>query len=145
MTAPLVARPRILLINSIGWSGVLIFASIFGWYALPESIRVLFTPIQIWTLIFFVFVMIFIMFTMALSWVRADADGLKVRNGLRTHRLGWDAVRGIRYRTGDPWAFAELDDDERLMLLGIMRVDGPRADDLVEKLRAMRADAAGAA
>ena len=40
----------------------------------------------------------------AASFVRADADGLQFRNGLRRHQVPWDRVHKIIFRPGDPWA-----------------------------------------
>jgi hypothetical protein len=40
--------------------------------------------------------------------VRADADGLRVRNGLRVHHVPWARVHRVVMRPGDAWAFALL-------------------------------------
>lgn len=135
-----IARPRMVIVNCAVWTVVLVGASLLGWFALPADIRVLFTAPQVGTLLFFVAFMVAFMWTVGLSYVRADAVGLKFRNGLRSHARTWDQVEGIRYASGDPWAFVELDGDpDRLALLGIMRTDGRRAEALVHDLRRLHA------
>lgn len=144
-----VARPRVVTANAIAWSIVLPGAALLGWFALAPDIRALFTAFQIATLIFFLLFMLGFVWVIALSYVRADAAGLRFRNGLRTHRVGWDEVLGIRYAPGDAWAFVQLDgsggrgDVDRLPLMGIMRTDKQRADRLVADLRSLQAAAQG--
>lgn len=134
----LVARPRLVTLNAIAWSIVLPGASLLGWFALSPDIRALFTAFQLATLAFFVLFMLGFVWVIALSYVRADATGLKFRNGLRTHRLAWSQVRGLRYAPGDAWAFVLLNSEvERLPLMGIMRTDKQRAEGFVASLHAM--------
>ena len=135
-----IARPRLVIINCALWSAVLTGASLAGWYALPAEIRALFTAAQVATLLLFLAFILGFLWTVGLSYVRADDRGLRFRNGLRTHERTWRDVRGIRFRDGDPWAFVELEGPvDRLALMGIMRTDGARAERLVADLRELQA------
>jgi hypothetical protein len=86
------------------------------------------------------------MLALASSYVRADPNGLRIRNGLRVHAVPWGRVHKIILRPGDPWALllvtpedgrpfeAELD-AERRQLMGIQAVDGPLAKAALTELR----------
>jgi hypothetical protein len=72
----------------------------------------------------------------AISWflnlhasvrVVADSDGLLVANLFRKQRLAWGEVIAVRFRPGDPWAFADVADGQTLALMGIQASDGPAA------------------
>lgn len=135
-----IARPRTVILNCIAWSILLPLIFVGGWFLLPPDVRVLFTGLQIFTLLFFLAFILGFLWTVGLSYVRADAEGLTFRNGLRTHRRSWAQVRGIRYGEGDSWAFVLLKGRlDRLALMGIMRTDARRADELVAELRAIHA------
>jgi hypothetical protein len=69
--------------------------------------------------------------------VRADADGIEVRNILMTRSLPWHAVRRIAFPDGASWARLDLPDDEYLAVLAIQATDGRRAVDGITKLRAL--------
>ena len=82
----------------------------------------------------------------AASSVRADVDGLQIRNGLRTHAVPWSRVHKIIFRHGDPWAqlllipddgsaFEVSLDAEKRQLMGIQAVDGANAHAAVDELR----------
>lgn len=151
MTERVVLRPFWLRI--VGWSLSVLFVgfTVGGWFAFPASIRALVTPFQLATLITILVALIAMILIATASSVTADADGLRVRNGLRTHAIGWDRVHKIILRKGDPWALAllrpadgspfEVDlDAERLMLMGIQAHDGDRARQAVAELRRLRAE-----
>ena len=139
---PQVLRPRTVLITGIVLSAVLVAASALGWMLLPAEIRVLFTVPQLLTLGLFVLVMIAIMIAVGLSTVRIEPDGLRIRNGVRSHWITWSEVRGIRFSPHDAWAFVQLDGDpDTRPLLAVQRSDGPRADRAVAALRAAWRDA----
>ena len=55
----------------------------FGWFLLPAEIRALFTLSQRLTLLGVLAVLILVILALASSYVRADPNGLRVRNGLR--------------------------------------------------------------
>lgn len=136
------AHPRVLRRQAIIWTLLLPGAAVLGWFTLPLSIRVQFTAFQVLTLVFFIAVMLGIVWAVAACWVRADADGITFRNGLRVHRVEWEAVDDIRFWPGDAWAFLEMGDVDR-PLLGIQRTDGEAALADIEDLRALRAAAHG--
>jgi hypothetical protein len=127
---------------AVGLSLVLGVGSVMAYYALDAESRALVSGFQLWTLVFFVLVMIAIMLSVAVGYVRADQGGLTFRNGPRKHRLPWEAVAGIRFEPGDPWPYVLLDvefagdDHDRMMLMGIQGSDGAHAKRQVDELRA---------
>ncbi len=139
------ARPRRLRLI-IGVAGTaLLLLSAFGWFALPASIRALFTLSQRLTLLAVLGLIILVIGIIAASYVRADASGIQLRNGLRTHVVPWARVHKILLRRGDPWAFVllrpedgpfEVDlDAEKRVLMGILATEGAAARQAVEELR----------
>jgi hypothetical protein len=142
----LVLRPRRLRLIVIIFSPALSALMVVGWFALPRDIRVLFTPSQLLTLLGLLGLIIFVLATAAASYVRADAAGLRIRNGLRRHDVPWSRVHKIILRAGDPWAQVLLKpadgrpfeadfDAEKRQLMGIQASDGPAAREAVEQLR----------
>ena len=79
-----------------------------GWFALPGEIRALFTISQVLTLLGVLAALVLVIVAAASSYVRADASGLTIRNGLRRHQVPWSRVHKIMLRTGDPWALLLL-------------------------------------
>ena len=148
-----VFRPRRLRVVAWVITLALCGATVFGWFALPEDIRVLFTFSQRLTLLGCLAALVLVMVAAAASSVRADAQGLRIRNGLRTHAVSWSRVHQIILRPGDPWAFvlltpadgrpftADLDAEKR-HLLGIQGHDGEFAVRAVADLRRLQAEAA---
>lgn len=136
-----VFRPRRALWTAIALSAVLIVAASLGWVLLPAEIQTQFTVPQLATLAFFVGVMVVFMMSLGLSYVRVEDDRLVFRNGLRTHRLAWNQIRGFRFGENDPWAYVlTVSEPEQRALLGIQRTDAEHADaDLVEIEQAWRA------
>jgi hypothetical protein len=145
----LVLRPRRLRLIVIIASPTLVALMLLGWFALPREIRVLFTASQLLTLLGLLAVIIFVLATAAASYVRADAAGLRIRNGLRRYDVPWSRIHKIILRPGDPWALAllkpadgrpfEVDlDAEKRQLMGIQASDGPAAREAVEQLRQRR-------
>ena len=125
---------------------VLCLLTAIGWFLLPEEIRVLFTLSQRLTLLGVLALLILGMVALASSYVRADLDGLRIRNGLRVHAVPWGRVHKIILRPGDPWALLlvrpedgrlfEADfDAEKRQLMGIQAVDGSLAKAAVNELR----------
>ncbi|MFT3875198.1 MAG: PH domain-containing protein [Propioniciclava sp.] len=137
------AHPHLLRRQASVWTIVLGGGAVFGWFALPANVRVLFTELQVATLAFFVLVMLSIVWSLALGYVKAGPDGLLFRNGLRTRHLPWSEVVGVRYNRADHWAFVELSDDSDRPLLGIQRSDGPLADEMFAQLDAVVTKYAG--
>jgi hypothetical protein len=140
---PVTFWPRRLLIWATAFSVLLAAGCFLGWFALDPAIRERFTVFQISTLLVIAGILIGIMMSLGLSMVRADREGLKIRNSISTRHLRWSEVSSIQYRHGDPWAFvilAETEDDPvRRQMIAIQSTDGNRADRAVETLRAMHA------
>ena len=143
---PFLARPhRLRILVVIAVAALLILSAVF-WIAMPSEIRALFTLSQRLTLLAVLGALVLIIVAAAASYVRADADGLRFRNGLRTHQVPWARVHKILLRRGDPWAQLlltpadggafEVDlDAEKRQLMGIQAGDGVRAQQAVEELR----------
>jgi hypothetical protein len=114
---------------------------------------VLFTFSQLLTLLACLAALVLVVLGVAASSVRADADGLRVRNGLRVHHVAWSRVHQIVLRPGDAWAFALLRpgegpddagphqaytadmDTQKRFLVGIQAGDGAYAKQAVSELR----------
>jgi hypothetical protein len=141
-----VARPhRVRLIVIIATLALCLLTAI-GWFLLPAEVRALFTLSQRLTLLGVLALLILGMVALASSSVRADANGLRIRNGLRVHAVPWGRVHKIILRPGDPWALllitpadgrpfqADLDAEKR-QLMGIQTVDGLLAKAAVNELR----------
>ncbi|GAA3099119.1 hypothetical protein GCM10010464_73270 [Pseudonocardia yunnanensis] len=73
--------------------------------------------------------------------VRADAEGIEVRNILTTQRLSWQVVRRVAFPDGASWARLDLPDDEYMPVLAIQAVDGYRAVEGIARLRALHSAA----
>ncbi len=71
----------------------------------------------------------------ALARVKADADGIEVRNVLVTKRFAWNEVLSVSFPDGASWARLELPDDEYYSVMAVQAVDRERA---VEAVRALR-------
>lgn len=139
-------RPGRLIVTAAGFSLLLIVLCAVGWIFLPPHLKAGFTGLQLATLVLILAALIFVMAALAASSVRADADGLRIRNALRTYDVPWSRVHKIMLRQGDPWAMVllkpadgrpfevDLDADKR-QLMGIQRSDGARAQRAVQDLQ----------
>jgi asparagine N-glycosylation enzyme membrane subunit Stt3 len=141
-----VAWPRRLRIFGFAIIVALCGLTAFWWFALPADIRGLFSVSQRLTLLGVLALLVGVIVAVATSSVRADAEGLRIRNGLRTHAVPWPRVYKIIFRSGDPWAqlllfpddgrvFEVSLDAEKRQLMGIQAVDGAQAHAAVEELR----------
>jgi Bacterial PH domain len=74
--------------------------------------------------------------------VRADRDGVEVRNMLGARRFPWSDVRQVSFPDGSPWARLELPQDEYVPVLAIQAMDGERAVVAMRELRRVRREAA---
>lgn len=70
--------------------------------------------------------------------VRADAEGIEVRNILQTRRFTWGEIVGIAFPDGASWARLDLPDDEYLPVLAVQAVDRMYAVEGIRELRALR-------
>lgn len=126
----LTVRPRRLGVVAVIISAVLVAGTWLAWVALPANLQATFTLFQVVTLLAILGFLVLVILSVGTSYVRADADGLRFRNGLRTHRVAWVRVHKILLRQGDPWALllvrpadgtafrADLD-AEKYQLMGI--------------------------
>ncbi|HEV7646885.1 MAG TPA: PH domain-containing protein [Actinophytocola sp.] len=74
--------------------------------------------------------------------VRADREGVEVRNMLGARRFPWRDVEQVSFPDGSPWARLELPHDEYVPVLAIQAMDGERAVVAMRELRRVRREAA---
>jgi hypothetical protein len=127
-------------------TAAVIAGTIIGWMALPGQQRARWSAFELATLVVFLLGVIVTIGLLASSYVRADRDGLVIRNGLQTHRVSWAHVTQLAYRSGDPWVSVWVLPDTdvaaeptRMAILGIQRSDHKRAQRAVTELRRLRA------
>ncbi|WP_263248543.1 PH domain-containing protein [Saccharopolyspora rosea] len=70
--------------------------------------------------------------------LRADADGIEVRNIIGTHRYPWSLVEAVSFPDGAPWARLELPEDEYVPIMAIQATDGDHAVLAMRRLREVR-------
>jgi hypothetical protein len=75
--------------------------------------------------------------------VRADADGVRIRNVIGGYDLPWDVVRAVRFDRNSAWAMLELHDDETVPVHALQAADKEYAVSGVRALRALHAAAIG--
>lgn len=68
--------------------------------------------------------------------VRADAQGVEVRNLLFGRVVPWQQIKGVSFPDGAPWARLELPQDEYVPVVAIQAADGERAVRAIRELRA---------
>ena len=73
--------------------------------------------------------------------VRADADGIKIRNVIGGYDLPWSVVRAVRFDRNLPWATLDLEDDEQISVHALQAADKEYAVEGVRALRALHAAA----
>jgi hypothetical protein len=71
--------------------------------------------------------------------VRADAEGVEVRNLLGARWVPWSEVRGVSFPDGASWARLDLDHDEYLPMLAIQSSDRQHAVAAMSALRDLHA------
>lgn len=71
--------------------------------------------------------------------LRADADGVEVRNLLFARWLPWELVLAVSFPEGTPWARLELPDDEYVAVLAIQAADRQHAVRALRSLRELHA------
>jgi hypothetical protein len=79
----------------------------------------------------------------AIARVRADAEGIEVRNVLMTRRFAWTDVLSVSFPDGASWARLELPDDEYHAVMAVQAVDRDRAVEAVRALRKLHRAANG--
>ena len=136
----LVVRPRKMLIAS--WVGAVVTISLFVAIAVvlrSEPTGVFFRLADQVALVLLGLFIAGGVLLFARPRVRADAEGVEVRNILVTRRLPWALVLRVAFPDGASWARLDLPDDEYLPVLAIQAVDGQRAVDAITRLRALHA------
>ncbi len=71
--------------------------------------------------------------------LRADAEGVEVRNLLGARRLPWALVLAVSFPDGAPWARLELPDDEYIAVMAIQAADKQHAVTALRRLREVHA------
>lgn len=86
-------------------------------------------------------------FLMRYALIRAtlSTDGMVVRNLFITRSLAWGQMRGIRFSTGDPWAYLELTDEDVVAVMAIQSADGAVAREHAQRVATVHAHHAGTA
>ncbi|WP_033440734.1 PH domain-containing protein [Saccharothrix sp. NRRL B-16314] len=69
--------------------------------------------------------------------VRADAEGVEVRNVVTVRRFAWTDVLHVSFPDGASWARLELPDDEYVSIMAVQAVDRDHAVAAVRALRAL--------
>lgn len=70
--------------------------------------------------------------------VRADVDGVEVRNMLGSRRYPWADVESVSFPDGSPWARLDLPADEYVPILAVQAIDGDHAVTAMRELRRLR-------
>lgn len=73
--------------------------------------------------------------------LRADTEGIEVRNVIGTQHVPWSMVEAITFPDGKAWARLELPDDEYVPILAIQAADGEHAVRAMRELRQLRRQA----
>jgi hypothetical protein len=73
--------------------------------------------------------------------VRADGDGVEVRNMLGARHFPWPEIESVSFPDGSPWARLELADDEYVPILAVQAIDGEHAVTAMRELRRLRREA----
>jgi Bacterial PH domain len=139
-----VVRPRKVLIAA--WVGAVVVVVLFTVIALLLRMAPTGVYFRVADQVAMVFLGLFIaggVLLLARPRVRADADGIEVRNILVTRRLPWELVVRIAFPDSASWARLDLPDDEYLPVMAIQAVDGARAVEAIRKVRALHAAARG--
>jgi hypothetical protein len=76
--------------------------------------------------------------------VRADHDGITIRNVIGGYQLPWSVVRAVRFDRNSPWATLDLLDDETVSVHALQAADKEYAVEGVRTLRALHTEAAKA-
>jgi PH (Pleckstrin Homology) domain-containing protein len=77
--------------------------------------------------------------------LRADVDGVEVRNIIGTQRYSWPLVQAFTFPDGAAWARLELPEDEYVPIMAIQAADGERAVTAMRELRELRRQTGSAA
>ena len=141
-TAPVVLRPRRVLLAA--WIGAAVVVGLFVAIALVLRNSDTGVFFRLADQVALVVLGLFIaggLLLLARPRVRADADGIEVRNIIVTRRFRWTDVVRLAFPDGASWARLDLPDHEYLSVQAVQAVDGQRAVDGMRRLRALHAAA----
>ena len=135
-TAPFVARPR--KIRLIAGAGAVVFVAVFT----VVAILLRGTSTGVYFQLSDQIAMVGIGVALAAGSllftrprVRADADGVEVRNMMGTKEFPWAVIDHVSFPDGAAWARLELPDDEYVPVMAIQSIDGDRAVAAMRELR----------
>jgi hypothetical protein len=77
--------------------------------------------------------------------VRADLEGVEVRNMLGSRRYAWQDIESVSFPDGSAWARLEFPDDEYVPVMAVQAIDGEHAVAAMRELRRLRREAAARA
>jgi hypothetical protein len=77
--------------------------------------------------------------------VRADLEGVEVRNMLGSRRYAWQDIESVSFPDGSAWARLEFPDDEYVPVMAVQAIDGEHAVAAMRELRRLRREAAAEA
>jgi hypothetical protein len=86
----------------------------------------------------------FVVFALSVTWLlwrlggvhaAPSAQGLRVRNLVRSRTLSWPEIVEVRLGPNDPWVRLDLADGSTLAVMGIQRADGERGMAEARRLR----------
>ena len=77
--------------------------------------------------------------------VRADLEGVEVRNMLGSRRYAWQDIESVSFPDGSAWARLEFPDDEYVPVMAVQAIDGEHAVAAMRELRHLRREAAARA
>ncbi|GAA1911259.1 PH domain-containing protein [Nocardioides marmoribigeumensis] len=134
---PVTFRPLGVRIAAVAFGVMLFGVGAAIWISFPPHVREAFTVFQRLTVLGMGAGVLVVGHALARCRVDADAEGLNVVNGYRTHRLQWPQVLAVRMLPGNPWVTFDLADGTTLSALGVQGSDGARAQRQVRALRAL--------
>ena len=137
---PVTFRPLGVRIAAVAFGVMLFGVAAAIWISFPGHVREAFTVFQRATVLAMGAGVLVIGHALARCRVDADAEGLVVVNGYRSHRLQWAQVVAVRMLPGNPWVTFDLADGTTLSALGVQGSDGARAQRQVRTLRALIAE-----
>lgn len=73
--------------------------------------------------------------------VRADLEGVEVRNMLGSRRYAWSDIESVSFPESSAWARLELPDDEYVPVMAVQAIDGEHAVSAMRELRRLRREA----
>lgn len=147
MTAPQVDTPvvvRPLRSSVLAWSGAVLVVALF--VAIAVVLRNSDTGVffRLADQVALVVLGLFIaggLLLLARPRVRADAEGIEVRNVGLARRYAWTDVVRVAFPDGASWARLDLPDYEYFPMMAVQAADRQRAVDAMRRLRALHAAA----